>query len=61
MPSRKKRLKKGIESVQKSIKKHEQKIKKAESEDQVELINYYKKEIKGMKDQLSRKKKFLDK
>jgi len=46
MVNRKKRLQKGIESLEKQIKLHEEKLKKAEEKDNIELAEYYKKEIK---------------
>ena len=41
MANRKKRLQKGIESLEKQIKLHEEKLKKAEKEDNIELAEYY--------------------
>lgn len=41
MPSRKRRLKKGIESLQKQILLHEEKLKHAEKEGKLELAGYY--------------------
>ena len=45
MVNRKKRLQKGIASLEKQIKLHEDKLKRAEKEDNIELAAYYKKEI----------------
>ena len=49
MVNRKKRLQKGIESLEKQIKLHEEKLKKVEEEDNIELAQYYKKEINAKK------------
>ena len=49
MVNRKKRLKKGIESLEKQIMLHEEKLKKAVEEDNIELAEYYKKEINSKK------------
>jgi glucosamine-6-phosphate deaminase len=46
MVNRKKRLRKGIGSLQKQIELHEQKLKQAEKEGRLELAGYYEKEIK---------------
>ena len=60
MVNRKKRLQKGIESIQKQIELHEEKLKKAEEEDNMELASYYKKEIEAKKRDIEKKKKMLD-
>ena len=49
MVNRKKRLQKGIESIEKQIKLHEEKLKKAEEEDNIELAQYYKKDMEEKK------------
>jgi len=56
MVNRKKRLQKGIESIEKQIKIHEEKLKKAEEEDNIELAEYYKKEINAKKRDIEKKK-----
>ncbi len=61
MPNRKNRLKKGIESLEKQIKLHEEKLKKAEKEGRLELTGYYKKEIKNMRGYKGKKEKLLKK
>jgi len=61
MVNRKKRLQKGIESLEKQIKLHEEKLKKAEQEDNIELANYYKKEIDAKKRDKEEKQRILDK
>lgn len=61
MVNRKKRLQKGIESIEKQIKLHEEKLKKAEEEDNIELAEYYKKEINAKKKDKDEKKRLLEK
>ena len=61
MTNRKKRLKKGIESIGKQIELHEEKLRKAEEEDNVELADYYTKEIKSMKEDKEEKERILEK
>ena len=61
MPSRKKRLKKGIESLQKQISLHEEKLKKAEKEGKIELVGYFEKEIEAKKKDKEKNERFLKK
>ena len=61
MVNRKKRLQKGIESLEQQIKLHEEKLKKAEEEDNIELASYYKKEIEAKKIDKDEKKRLLEK
>ena len=61
MVNRKKRLQKGIESLERQIKLHEEKLKKAEEEDNIELANYYKKEINAKKRDKEEKERLLEK
>ena len=61
MVNRKKRLQKGIESLEKQIKIHEEKLKKAEEEDNIELAGYYKKEINAKKRDKEEKERLLEK
>jgi len=61
MTNRKKRLQKGIESLDKQIKLHEGKLNKAEEDDSIELANYYKKEIESKKKDKEEKQRMLDK
>ncbi len=61
MVNRKKRLQKGIESLEKQIKIHEGKFKKAEEEDNIALANYYKKEINAKKKDKEEKERLLEK
>ena len=61
MVNRKKRLKKGIESLEKQIEIHEEKLKKAQEEDNIELAEYYKKEINPKKRDKEEKERLLRK
>ena len=61
MTNRKKRLSKGIESLQEQIEIHECKKSKAEEEGLSELRDYYEKEILAKKKTLEEKQKILDK
>jgi len=61
MVNRKKRLKKGIESIKKQIELHEEKLRNAEEEDNIELAEYYTKEIESMKEDKKEKERLLEK
>lgn len=61
MPSRDKRLKKGIESLQKQIQLHEEKLRKAQQEGKLELAGYYEKEIESKKRDKEKKERMLKK
>lgn len=61
MVNRKKRLQKGIESLEKQIKLHEEKLKKTAEEDNIELASYYKKETEAKKKDKDEKKRLLEK
>lgn len=61
MVNRKKRLQRGIESLEKQIRLHEEKLKKAEEEDNLELAGYYKKEIEAKKKDKEEKERLLNK
>ena len=61
MANRKKRLQKGIDSLDKQIRLHEQKLNKAEQNDNIELANYYKKEINAKKKDKEEKQRILNK
>lgn len=61
MTNRKKRLKKGIESLEKQIKLHEEKLTKAKKDDNMGLVSYYMGELDSMKKTLKEKKRMLDK
>lgn len=58
---RKKRLVKGIESLQKQIEIHEGKMRIAEEDDNLDLMDYYDKEIKAIKNEKQMKQDILDK
>jgi len=59
--NREKRLAKGIKSLEEQIKLHEEKREKAIKEGQIELGEYYKKEIETLKKVKEEKKKLLEK
>ena len=61
MPNRKKRLKKGINSMQEQIELHEEKKKRAEEEKNEGLVRYYEKEIKAKEKAREEKQAILDK
>lgn len=61
MASRKKRLKKGVESLERQIRLHEEKLMKAEEEENIELAEYYKKEINAKKRDKEEKERLLKK
>ncbi len=61
MVNRKKRLQRGIDSLDKQIKLHEDKLKKAEEDDNIELSGYYRKEIEAKKRDKIKKQRLLDK
>ena len=61
MANRKKRLQKGIKSLEKQIRLHEEKLKKAEEEDDIGLAEYYKKEIDAKKRDKEEKQRILGK
>ena len=59
MPKRKKRLKKGIQSIEEQIEKHKEKLEQAIEEGKIELANYYEKEIKTFSKNKEKKKGYL--
>ena len=61
MVNRKKRLQKGIDSLDKQIRLHKEKLNKAEQNDNIELANYYKKEINAKKKDKEEKQRILNK
>lgn len=61
MPSRKRRLKKGIESIDKQIKLHKEKREKAEQEGKIELVGYYNREIENLEETKEEKENLLEK
>lgn len=61
MTKRKKRLEKGIGSIEDQIKIHEEKRVKAAAEGNLDLEDYYNREIEGLKKTKERKEKQLEK
>ncbi len=59
MPKRKKRLRKGIESVGRQIESHRKRLKEAEKAGNIGLVNYYEKEIESLKSALAKKQDIL--
>jgi hypothetical protein len=59
--NRKKKLKKGIDSIEKQIALHEEKLKKAEEKNKFELVGYYTKEILAKRHDVEEKKRLLKK
>lgn len=60
MAKRKKRLEKGIDSIEGQIKIHEEKRAKAIEDGNLDLEDYYKREIDGLKKTKERKEKQLE-
>ena len=58
---RKKRAKKSIESLQKTIEEHKLKKENAEKEENKERVKYYDKEIENLKNFLTKKEKIANK
>ena len=58
---RKKRLKKGIESLKEQIELHREKKKLAEESGLQELVSYYEKEIESKEEAKRKKQEILDK
>lgn len=59
---RKKRLEKGIKSIEQQIKLHEEKLEEAKKIAGMEwLVTYYEKDLERLKKQGKRKKEFLEK
>ena len=48
MVNRKKRLQKGIDSIENQLKIHEEKFERAEKEGNIELAGYYRKKLKKL-------------
>jgi hypothetical protein len=59
--NRKKRLEKGIESVEEQIKIYREKLKEAEDAGQEELVSYYQKDISRLEKQKEQKEDKLEK
>ena len=58
---RKKRLKKGIESINKQIELHKEKREKAKQDGKIELVGYYSKEIENLEETKKEKENLLEK
>jgi len=61
MPKRKKRLKKGIESLKEQIELHKEKRRQALEEGKLELANYYEGEIEDLTGAKERKEDQFEK
>lgn len=61
MPRRKKRLRKGIESIRKQIDLHKAKLEEAKKAGNIGLVDYYEKELESLNLALARKQAFLKK
>jgi hypothetical protein len=61
MPKRKKRLRKGIESIGEQIELHKQKLKAAEKSGNIGLADYYEKEIVSLESAIRKKRSVLNK
>lgn len=61
MANRKKRLEKGINSLNEQIRIHEEKKRKAEEEGNIELTGYYEKEIESKRRDKEKKERMLEK
>jgi len=59
MPKRKKRLKKGIESIRKQIEIHKNKLEEAKKSGNIGLAEYYEKEIKNLESALEKRQDIL--
>jgi hypothetical protein len=57
--SRKKRIKKGLDSVREQIELHKKKLEKAMQEEDIGLADYYKKEIFHLEQEVERRKNLL--
>ena len=60
MTNRKKRLKKGIASIEEQIILHEEKKRIAQEEGKIERVKYYEKEISSLEEERDRKEDMLD-
>ena len=58
--SRKKRLRKGIISLEEQISKHVEKLRAAETKGAQELVDYYRKEIQKFEREIAKKKLQLE-
>lgn len=58
--SRKKRLRKGISSLEERRREHVEKLRAAETESDLELVDYYRKEIQKFEREIAKKKRRLE-
>jgi hypothetical protein len=61
MANRKKTLEKGVESLEREIKLHEEKLEQARKDGKIDLEKYYQKEIEGLRKTKERKEMMLEK
>ena len=61
MTNRKKRLQKGVDSLQEQIVIHEEKKEIAKEQGNIELVDYYEKEIRSKEETKKKKQEILDK
>ena len=61
MTNRKNRLMKGVESLEKQLTLHKEKLEKARKENKLELADYYEKEIWAKEKDKEKKKRLLKK
>ena len=61
MTNRKKRLQKGVDSLQEQIVIHEEKKENAKEQGNIELVDYYEKEIRSKEETKKKKQEILDK
>jgi len=59
MGKRKVRARKGVDSLEKQIETHKQKLEKAREEGKLELADYYVKEIKSLEEAKERKERLM--
>lgn len=60
-PGRKKRVKKGVKSLERQIAEHVRKLEDAQKSGRIELAEYYRKEIRKFKANIEKKKKSIKK
>jgi hypothetical protein len=61
MTNRKKRIEKGVKSLELQINLHKEKLEKAREDGELELADYYECEINGLEKSKNQKQKLLDK
>lgn len=58
--SRKKRLRKGLSSLEERRREHAEKLRAAETKSNLELVDYYHKEIQKFEREIAKKKRQLE-